>query len=203
MRCSRMPLNFVAVVFLVASFALAQAPPPQAQGPTGSAAPPNAPQGVGPGPGGPRGFGPGGMSWWEGPWWSGPFVQDLNLSETQKADIRAAVKEYRDRIVEIRTTIQKADADVETAFDDNPVDQRKANDAIERLATARGDLTRTLSQMSLKIRGILTADQWQELQRRQPGRRGGRGFGGGRFGREKGQGGPGYSGNPGSNLTKQ
>ncbi len=167
-------------------------------------APANAPQGPGPNPGGPRGprgFGPGGISFWEGPWWSSPFVQDLNLTEAQKTDIRNAVKDSRDRIIEIRATIQKADADVQAAFGENPVDQRKANDAIERLVAARSDMTRTLSQMSLKIRTILTAEQWQELQRRQPGRRGGRGFGEGRFGREKG--GPSYSGAQGSNLTKQ
>jgi Spy/CpxP family protein refolding chaperone len=170
-----------------------------AQGPGGA-------PGGGPGMGGPGGFGPGGaggMSWWEGPWWNSPLVQDLNLSDAQKADIRAAVKDYRDKIVEIRTSIRKADADVETAFGENPVDQRKASEAIERLVSARGDMTRTLSQMSLKLRTILTAEQWQELQRRQPGRRGGRGYRGGPFGRDKGVSGPPFSGGPGPNLSKQ
>jgi Spy/CpxP family protein refolding chaperone len=169
-----------------------------AQGPVGGGP---VPGGLGmtrpgmPGPGG-------GASWWEGPWWSSPFVENLNLSDSQKADIRAAVREYRDKIVEIRGNLQKADADVEAAFGENPVDQRKASDAIERLAAARGDLTRTLSLMSLKIRSVLTPEQWQELQRRQPGRRGGRGFRGGPFGREKGISGPTY-GAPGNSLTKQ
>ena len=113
---------------------------------------------------GPRPF----SSWWEGPWWSNRVVQDLNLSDAQKNDIGAVVKDYRGKMMELRSSIQKADADVQAAFDENPVDQRKANDAIERLASARADLTRTLSQMSLKLRTVLTADQWQELQRRQP-----------------------------------
>jgi Spy/CpxP family protein refolding chaperone len=118
-------------------------------------------------------------SWWEGPWWSNRLVQDLNLSETQKGDISSVVKEYRGKMLDVRTAMEKADADVQAAFDENPVDQRKANDAIERLATTRADLTRTLSQMSLKLRMVLTAEQWQELQRRQAGRfERGRGRGG-------------------------
>lgn len=119
---------------------------------------------------GPRGF----PSWWERPWWDSPVVQDLNLTDAQQSEIRATVKEYRDRVVDIRKSIEAADRDLEAVFSENPVDQRKAAEAIDRLVSARGDLTRTLSQMSLKLRTVLTADQWQELQRRQPGRLGGR-----------------------------
>ena len=106
----------------------------------------------------------------ERPWWDSPVVQDLNLTEAQQSEIRATVKEYRDRVVDIRKAIESADRDLEAVFNnENPVDQRKAAEAIDRLAAARGDLTRTLSQMSLKLRTVLTADQWQELQRRRPG----------------------------------
>ena len=112
-------------------------------------------------------------SGWERPWWDSPVVQDLNLTEAQQTEIRATVKEYRDRVVDIRKAIESADRDLEAVFNnENPVDQRKASEAIERLAGARGDMTRALSQMSLKLRTVLSAEQWQELQRRQPGRLG-------------------------------
>ena len=149
-------------------------------------------QGLASGPGSPGGR----PSWWERPWWNSRLVQDLNLTEAQQGDIRAAVREYRDKIVEIRSAMQRADGEVESAFAENPVDQRKAADAIERLSTARGDLTRTLSLMSLKLRTILTAEQWQELQRRQP--PGGRG-GAGSFGR--GRRGP-FGGGPPAGFAK-
>ncbi len=126
----------------------------------------------------PRGF----SSWWEGPWWNGRAAQALNLSEAQKADINAVVKDYRTKMMDLRTAMQKADGDVEAAFGENPVDARKANDAIEKLAAVRADLTRTLSQMSLKMRLVLTAEQWQELERRSPAGRGERGIGRGRRG---------------------
>ncbi len=53
-------------------------------------------------------------------------------------------------------------------FNRSPVDPGKTNEAIERLVDARSDLTRTLTQLSLKLRLILTEEQWQELQRRRP-----------------------------------
>jgi Spy/CpxP family protein refolding chaperone len=117
-------------------------------------------QGPPPGPRAP------GISWWESPWWNGAAAQDLNLSDGQKNDINAIVKDYRSKMMDMRSAIGKADRDVAAAFAENPVDPHKANDSIEKLATARGDLTRALSQMSLKVRLVLTAEQWQELQQR-------------------------------------
>jgi Spy/CpxP family protein refolding chaperone len=128
---------------------------------------------------GPRPF----PSWWENPWWNSSVAQDLNLTDAQKTDINAIVKDYRPKMMDLRAAMQKADSDVEAAFGENPVDQRKASDAIEKLAAARGDLTRALSQMSLKLRTVLTVEQWQDLERRSfaaRGPKGERGIGRGR-----------------------
>jgi len=112
-----------------------------------------------------------GPALWEGAWWNSPIVQNLDLTETQRKDIRGTVREYRGHLLDLREAVQRADSDLEIALGENPLDQRKANEAIEHLATARGELTRTLSQMTLRLRTILTSDQWQELQRRQALRR--------------------------------
>ena len=55
------------------------------------------------------------------------------------------------------------------AFNAEPMDERRAEAALENLAQARANLTRAFSQMSLKLRLVLTAEQWKELQKRQPG----------------------------------
>lgn len=125
-----------------------------------------------------------GPPWWEMPWWNSPLVRDLNLSDTQMRDIRAAVREYRGPLMDLRQSVQRADGDLETVLSTTPVDQRKASEAIDRLANARADMTRTISQMTVRLRGILTNEQWQELHQRASER-----GPGGRFGR--GRGGPG------------
>jgi Spy/CpxP family protein refolding chaperone len=126
-----------------------------------------------------------GPAWWESPWWNSPLVQNLDLNEAQQREIRSTVREYRGHLMDLRQAVQRADGDLQVALDQTPLDQKKANDAIEHLATARGEMTRTISQMTLRLRTILTNEQWQELQRRQAERRsgplGGRGKGG-RFG---------------------
>jgi Spy/CpxP family protein refolding chaperone len=101
-------------------------------------------------------------------WWSTPVARDLNLSGEQRQQIRATVRDYRPHLVELRAEVERAESELEYQFNQQPVDARKANEAIDRLAAARSDLTRTLSQMSLQLRTVLTQQQWQELQRRRP-----------------------------------
>ena len=103
-------------------------------------------------------------------WWSKPVVaRQLNLTNVQRQQIRATVVQFRPHLIDIRAEVNKAEIDLQAEFDHDPVDQAKANQAIERLIAARADLTRTLSQMSLKLRTVLTEQQWRDLQRLRPG----------------------------------
>ena len=62
----------------------------------------------------------------------------------------------------------RAEQNLEDQFNSDPVDQTKTNQAIEQLIAARTDLTRSLTELSLKLRVLLTAQQWQQLQRLRP-----------------------------------
>ena len=102
------------------------------------------------------------------PWWDSPLAKDLNLSEDQNRQIRSVIKEFRSRLVDCRAAVEKAEIEVQDDFNEEIVDQRRTSEAIDRLIAARGELTRAFSQMSLRLRVILTADQWRELQKRRP-----------------------------------
>jgi Spy/CpxP family protein refolding chaperone len=103
-------------------------------------------------------------------------ARQLNLSEAQTHQMDQVNQEDRPRMFAVREEVNKAEAAVDAAFNEDPVDQAKGNDAINRLAAARGELTRAVSQHDLKIRMILTTQQWQQLKQIQhepwPGRGG-------------------------------
>jgi Spy/CpxP family protein refolding chaperone len=102
------------------------------------------------------------------PWFlDSQVVHDLNISDVQIKQIRQTQKDFHSRLSELRAEVNKAENDLDAAFNDDPVDQVKSNDAINRLASARGELTRAVSQMDLKLRTVLTAQQWQELKKRE------------------------------------
>lgn len=101
------------------------------------------------------------------PWWDSPLVSGLDLTDAQRTEIRSVIGEYRGRMQEVRSAVQKAENDLEAVFNEETVDQRRGSEAIDRLTKARADMTKSVSEMSLRMRAVLTTQQWQELQRRQ------------------------------------
>lgn len=101
------------------------------------------------------------------PWWDSPLASGLDLTDAQRAEIRSVIGEYRGRMLEVREEVQKAEGDLDAVFNEDTVDQRRGSEAIDRLTKARADMTKSVSEMSLRMRAVLTTQQWQELQQRQ------------------------------------
>ena len=101
-------------------------------------------------------------------WWDSPIARDLNLTDAQRDQIRNTVRDYRSKLIDLRAAVEKAEMEVDDAFNEDTLNQQRATEAIERLASARADMIRTFSQMSLRMRTVLTQEQWRELQRRRP-----------------------------------
>jgi Spy/CpxP family protein refolding chaperone len=99
-------------------------------------------------------------------WWESPLSQDINLSEDQRVKIRDTIREFRPKLIDMRASLEKAENDTEEALNDDSFDQKRASEAIERLVGARGQMTRLMSQMSIRLRATLTTEQWKELQRK-------------------------------------
>lgn len=116
----------------------------------------------------PRPLMPTQYAWWE----NRLVVTSLNLSESQTKQLNAIQSSYVGRLMELRAAANKAESNLEDVYNQAPSDDLKADAAIDQYANARDNLTRTLSKMSLQMRNVLTAEQWQELQSRQAGRGG-------------------------------
>lgn len=101
-------------------------------------------------------------------WWDSPVAKDLNLSDDQMKQIRSTVRDFRTKLIDARAAVEKAEAEMEDSFNEESFSQARANDAIERLVAARSEMTRSFSQMSMRLRAILSSEQWTELQKRRP-----------------------------------
>jgi len=112
-----------------------------------------------------------GQNMHEGPfnWWDSPVVKDLNLSPEQLQKVQSTVHDSRSKLIDLHATVQKAELDVEDAFNADNFDVKRAAEAVDRLSAARAETGRSLAQLSVHLRGILTTEQWKELQKRRPG----------------------------------
>jgi len=100
-------------------------------------------------------------------WWNQPIVRDLGLSDDQNRRIRAIVAESRDRLIQLKGAVDSAEGVLRDLMDEDKVDTARAEAAIEKVVVAHADMMRAVSQMSLKLRVILTPTQWQELEKRE------------------------------------
>jgi Spy/CpxP family protein refolding chaperone len=100
------------------------------------------------------------------PWWDRPVVRNLGLSQEQIHQIRAIVGESRDQLIQLRANVKIAEGHLTDAMNEEVVSDEKAANAISEVAGARVELMRATSEMSVKIRKVLTFKQWQELRKR-------------------------------------
>jgi Spy/CpxP family protein refolding chaperone len=99
-------------------------------------------------------------------WWERPIVRDLGLSRQQREEILAVVRDSRTHLIKLRAAVEIAEAELRDEMNEEVVDADKAGAAIDKVVGARAELMRNISQMSLRLRMILTAEQWRELQKR-------------------------------------
>jgi Spy/CpxP family protein refolding chaperone len=98
------------------------------------------------------------------PWWDNRMtVTSLNLSEAQTKQLNQIQQTYVSRLRDLRSAVITADRNLEEVFNEPMVDELKADAAVDQYANARDNLTRELTHMSLAMRNVLTAEQWQQL----------------------------------------
>jgi hypothetical protein len=102
----------------------------------------------------------------EFPWWNSPVVADIGLSQEQTSHIRTIVRSYRNRLFDARNNVQKAEAALEDVMNDDHVAPEAVKPLIDRLASARAESTKTVLEMNIELRSVLTLDQWRVLVRR-------------------------------------
>jgi Spy/CpxP family protein refolding chaperone len=102
-------------------------------------------------------------------WWDSPVVKDLNLTPEQLQKVQSTVHDSRSKLIDLRAAVQKAELDVEDAFNADNFDIKRATEAVDRLSAARAETGKSLARLSLNLRAALTTEQWRELQKRRPG----------------------------------
>ncbi len=118
-----------------------------------------------PGPGGPHGPGPGPMP--PGQWWkNSEVVKELQLTEAQVSQIEAAFLEHRRSLIDLRADLEHKELDLHTLMEADRPDTAKVGAQVDAVLTARNKLEKSNAMMLLKIRQVLSVEQWKKLQER-------------------------------------
>ena len=100
-----------------------------------------------------------------GRWWSNPeMVQKLGLTDDQQKKMDDIFQQSRLKLIDLNASLEKEELIMEPLMSADQPDEAKAMAQIDRVAQARAALEEANAKMLLKIRLVLTVDQWKKLQ---------------------------------------
>jgi len=107
----------------------------------------------------PFAFGPG----------SGAMLKEAGVSDEQIKQITDAIQNSRHALIDQRAEVEKKEGDFQLLMEAPQINARDTEKALDQLLDARTKLSKTQTMMMVKMRQILTQEQWRkmsEMQRR-------------------------------------
>lgn len=100
-----------------------------------------------------------------GKWWERPKVaQELGLTAEQKEKLEAASLESARAMIDLKAALEKAELDLRVVGDADTLDPRAAREAFAVLQQARMRLESERFELLIKVRQLLTREQWVRLR---------------------------------------
>jgi Spy/CpxP family protein refolding chaperone len=100
-----------------------------------------------------------------GQFWNNPkVVEKLQLSEEQRKDMDQAWLEQREKLVDMKGAVDKAELEMEPLMRADQPNETAILAQIDKIAAARAELEKANARFLLAIRAKLTPDQWKQVQ---------------------------------------
>jgi len=107
-----------------------------------------------------------------GHWWNNPeMVEKLKLSEEQRKQMDEILLQHREKLIDLRGNVQKAELEMEPLMRDDQPNEAKILAQIDKVAQARAELEKANARFLLALRGKLTPEQWKVVQAERNNRR--------------------------------
>ena len=100
-----------------------------------------------------------------GKWWDNErLATHIGLTEAQREQIRELVYEHAHRMIDLNAGVKKAELELANLVANSDFDSAVARAAFSELQKSRRALEMERFEMLLAVRGVLTAEQWLQIQ---------------------------------------
>ena len=101
-----------------------------------------------------------------GRWWENQrLAERLSLTDQQRDEIRDLVYEHAHRMIDLTAAVRRSELELAQVVEPPSFEAAAARKAFASLQDARRALEQERFEMLLAVRGVLTSDQWAEVQR--------------------------------------
>ncbi len=100
-----------------------------------------------------------------GKWWENErLAERIGLTDEQKGAIRDLVFEHAHRMIDLHADVKRAELELASLVAAPDFENPAARTAFAGLVEARATLEKERFEMLLAVRGVLTAEQWLQIQ---------------------------------------
>lgn len=102
-----------------------------------------------------------------GRWWQNNKVaQELGLSPDQRKALDGLMLSQEEKMIDLKAALEKEELRLRDLLDRPTLDERAVLQQVDRTLAARMELQRNRMAMFIKVRGILTPEQWAKAKDR-------------------------------------
>ncbi len=101
----------------------------------------------------------------EGKWWKNEeLIRQLNLSLEQQKQLEKIFFTHLERAIDLRAVVEKEELKLRELLDEEEISEKRVLEQVDKLLEARKALERQRAELFLKVRLILTPEQWKNLK---------------------------------------
>ncbi len=98
-----------------------------------------------------------------GPLGLGMMKRDVGLSDDTMRQIEGIMQSSRHLLVDLRADLEKREGDLQEALNSPQMSPAQVEKAVDTLIEARGRLSKATTMMMVRMRQLLTHEQWRKL----------------------------------------
>jgi Spy/CpxP family protein refolding chaperone len=101
-----------------------------------------------------------------GRWWERPRIAaELGLSDEQRKTLDAIGLDHARAMVDLKAEVEKSEIDLRAAAEAEPFAAKRIREAFSALQARRSRLEQERFELLLRVREVLTGEQWRKLAR--------------------------------------
>ena len=103
----------------------------------------------------------------EGKWWlNEEVVKELQITDAQQKELGKIYYAHLEKAIDLRAKVEKEELKLREMLDQNTINEKELLSQVDRLLDARNSLERARAELFVKVRIILTPEQWVMVKER-------------------------------------
>lgn len=103
----------------------------------------------------------------EGKWWRNEdVIRELQLTEDQQKQLEKIFYNHLEKAIDLRAKVEKEELKLKELLDQKTIVEKEVLSQVESLLDARKEIEKIRAELFLKVRMLLTYEQWQKVKKR-------------------------------------